>query len=120
MTRIERIKHWQAIVSAIVTDYRRLDHACDAAMKAGAMDPSGPLYDAIWRTFSGMLDRVDVHGWIAWFVYDNECGKKAREANGWGKRKMTPIKTPLHLARLIVESEDGERQPEANQPSNQP
>ena len=106
MTRIKQIDLWESIVNGIVTDYRRLDNACDAAMKAGAMDPSGPLYDAIWRTFSGMLERIDVDDWITWFIYENECGKKSMGAKGFGKRGMTPIKTPRHLARLIVESEE--------------
>ena len=108
MNRIERIDLWQSIVDGIVTDYRRLDNACNAAMKAGAMDANGPLYDAIWRSFSGMLDRLDVDGWINWFIYENECRKKSMEAKGCGKRGRTPIKTSRHLARLIVESEEHE------------
>ena len=110
MTRIKRIDLWQSIVDGIVTDYRRLDNACDAALTAGAMAQSGPLYDAIWRSFSGMLDRLDVDGWITWFIYENECGEKAMQAKGCGKRGMTPIKTTRHLARLIVESEEHSRE----------
>lgn len=110
MTRIKRINLWQSIVDGIVADYRRLDNACDSALTAGAMDPSGPLYDAIWRSFSGMLDRLDVDGWITWFIYENECGKKSMEAKGCGKRGVTPIKTSRHLARLIVESEEHSRE----------
>ena len=110
MTRIKRIDLWQSIVDGIVTDYRRLDNACDAAMKAGAMDANGPLYEAIWRSFQGMLERIDVDGWINWFIYENDCGKKAMQAKGCGKRGMTPIKTTRHLARLIVESEEHSRE----------
>ena len=107
MNRIERIDLWQSIVDGIVTDYRRLDNACNAAMKAGAMDANGPLYDAIWRSFAGILERIDDDGWINWFIYENECGKKSMKA-GAGKRGRTPIKTSRHLARLIVESEEHE------------
>lgn len=106
MTRTKRIDLWQTIVDGIVTDYRRLDNACDAAMKAGAMDVNGPLYEAIWRSVQGMLERIDEDGWINWFIYENDCGKKAMQAKGFGKRGMTPIKTTRHLAILIVESED--------------
>lgn len=109
MTRIKKITRWQTIVDGIVTDYRRLDNACDAAIKAGSMDLSGPLYDAIWRGFSGMLEQLDVDGWITWFIYENKCGKNARKAKGCGRRGMTPIKTTRHLARLIVESEEHSR-----------
>jgi len=106
MKRINRINLWQSIVDRIVADYKRLDHACDAALKAGAMDANGPLFEAIWRSFQGMLERIDDDGWIHWFIYENECGKKAMQAKGCGKRGLTPIKTPRQLARLIVESED--------------
>ena len=106
----KRINQWKIIVDGIVADYRLLDHACDAALKAGAMDSNGPLHDAIWRAFQGMLDQIDVDGWINWFIYDNDCGKKQREAKGCGKRGMTPIKTSRHLARLIVESEDSNKE----------
>lgn len=104
MTRIQKINHWQPIVAGIVADWRRLDGACDAAMKAGCMDPEGPLHDAIWRSFQGMLERVDVDGWISWFIYDNGCGSKGAEAKGCGKRGMRPIKTERDLAVLIVAS----------------
>lgn len=109
MTRIKRIDHWQSIVDGIVTDYRRLDNACAAALKAGAMDSNGPLFDAIWLCFDGMLKRIDVDGWISWFIFDNDCGKKAMQATASGKRKIKPIKTPRHLARLIVASEEHSR-----------
>ena len=113
MIRNKRIDLWQTITDGIVADYKRLDHACDAAMKAGAMDANGPLYEAIWRSFQGMLERIDEDGWITWFIYDNDCGKKQREAKGCGKRGMTPIKTSRHLARLIVESEEHSRENDA-------
>ena len=101
-----RIDRWQTTVDDIVADYRRLNSACDAALKAGAMDANGPLYDAIWKCFHTMLDRIDVDGWISWFIYDNECGKKQHKAKGYGKRGATSIKTSCHIARLIVESKD--------------
>ena len=110
MTRINRLSLWQSIVDGIVTDYKRLDNACDAAMKAGAMDVNGPLYEAIWRSFQGMLERIDEDGWINWFIYDNDCGKKQRKVKGCEKRGMTPIKTSRHLARLIVEAEEHSRE----------
>ena len=106
MTRIKQINHWQSIVDAIVTDYRKLDGACDAALEAGAMDANGKLYDAIWKTHSNLLAKIDVDGWIGWHIYENACGKKEKEAKGCGRRKLRPIKTSRDLAHLIVESEE--------------
>jgi urease accessory protein UreF len=106
LKRIKRINHWKAITDGIVADYKRLDNACYAAMNAGAMDANGPLYQTIWRAFQGMLDRIDVDGWIDWFIHDNDCGKRQLEAKGYWSHGKRPIKTTRHLARLIVESEE--------------
>ena len=106
MTKNKRIELWQTIVDGIVSDYKRLNDACNAAIKAGSMNQDGPLFDAIWRSFQGMLESIDEDGWINWFIYENECGKKAMIARARSEKKMTPIKTTRHLARLIVESEE--------------
>jgi hypothetical protein len=108
MTRNQRIKHWKTLITAIVTDYKALDAACDAAIDAGCMDVNGPLFKAIWEAFERMLDRVDSNGWIAWFIYENQCGERGRIAvvmrNGKAI-KTRPIKTPLDLAKIITKEE---------------
>ena len=106
MTRIRRISHWETIVAGIVAHYRRLDAACDAALNAGVMDPNGPLFEAIWKSFESMLALLDVDDWIIWFIHENACGDKALEAKGCGKGPRRPVKTCRDLARLIVESEE--------------
>lgn len=106
MSRLERIATWERSADEIVGHYKRLSAACDAAIQAGAHDINGPLHDAIWRAFSGMLAQIDVHDWLNWFIYENDCGAKAMEAKGCGKPGPTPIKTTRQLARLIVESEE--------------
>lgn len=102
MTRTKQIDSLEIIIDGIITDYRRLNNACDAAIKAGAMDINGPLHEAIWRSFQGMLERIDEDGWISWFIHDNDCGAKAMKAKGCGKRGMMQIKTTRSLAKLIV------------------
>lgn len=106
MKKSDRIKHWQKIIDMIVSDYKRLDEACDTAIEAGALNCSGPLFDAIWRAFEDMLKLVDHEGWINWFIYENDCGAKGMNASSYEKIKMKPIKTTRHLAQIIVESED--------------
>lgn len=100
----ERIDFLETMASGIVADYKRLDAACDAAMKAGAMDPNGPLHEAIWRAFQGMLERLDTEGRIAWFIYDNLCGEKEYKVRA-GNGRATPVRTCRQLARIIAESE---------------
>ena len=104
MKRTEQIDRWQNIVEGIVADFKRLDHAQDAAMKAGCFDPNGPLCEAMSKAWDNLLSRVDVDGWIAWFIYENDCGKKKLKAGP--ESGYRTIKTTRHLAVLIVESEE--------------
>jgi len=94
--------HWQATADTVVAEYKRLNAAMDAADKAGCLDPNGPLFDAVWRSFDGMLNLVDCDGWIHWFIYDNGCGKKALTASAGGKPRV--IRTTKQLARIIREA----------------
>lgn len=105
MSKKEQIQEWTARISAIVEAKRNLDKACNAAIDAGTMDINGPLFNAVWTSFESMIDLVDFEGWIQWFVYDNECGKKGMEASG-GRSPTRPIRTPAQLARLIVEAQN--------------
>lgn len=87
-------------ITCIVADYNRLSEACDAAISAGCMDIDGPLHDAIWRSHSELLKHADSDGWLSWFIYENDCGKKKLTANFIGKSHK--ITTPAQLAKFIV------------------
>jgi hypothetical protein len=103
MSKSQRIKARRQWVDTIVAEYLTLDRACDAAMAAGSMDPNGPLFDAIWRSWEKMLDRIDVDGWLNWYIQENHCGEKGMSAAGPGQ-KLRPVKTSLDLARIIEAS----------------
>ena len=105
-TKKQRLAFWTMVINGTVASHKRLDKACDEAMKAGALDSNGPLYDAIWRSFETMLDHIDPDKWISWFIYDNGCGKKGLEAKGKSKSPMRKIKTSRQLAQVILESEE--------------
>jgi hypothetical protein len=104
MTKRQKIKDWTSRIDRIIADYQRLDAACDAALQAGAMDPSGPLHEAIWRAFQNLLVQIDPHDWISWFIYENGCGEKAMQASAPGLVSQ-PITTTRQLAELIVAME---------------
>lgn len=106
MSRNQRIKIWKSIVDGIIADYNRLEDACGAAISAGTMCVDGPLWNAIWKAFDGMLRLMDEDGWIDWFINKNRCGKKQLKAKGDGRKMALKIKTTFDLARLIVQSED--------------
>ena len=100
LTNSEAIEAWEIKITSLVEDYKQLTACCDAAYDAGALDPEGKLYTAIWNAYDNMLQHIDVAGWISWYIFDNDCGAKEMEA-GYGD-EINTIKTPLDLARLIV------------------
>lgn len=104
MTKRQKSNEWTKRIDLIIADYQRLDAACDAALQAGAMDPSGPLHEAIWRAFQNLLAQIDSHDWISWFIYENGCGEKAMQASAPGLVSQ-PITTTGQLAELIVAME---------------
>lgn len=90
---------WEKKIELVVSAYKSLARVCDAAIKAGCMDVNGPLHESIWRSFDKMLEAIDCAGWISWFIYDNECGKKHLMAGL--SRKPRKIKTVRDLACLL-------------------
>ena len=111
MNRLQKIDRWQAVVDSIVADFRRLQSACETARRAGCLDIDGPLHEAIWRSFDTMLGHADVGGWIAWHLWDNDCGKKRGKACAGGYRAFRVVSTSRQLARLIVETEEATPSP---------
>lgn len=92
--------HWETTADAVVTEYKRLDAAMNAAYAAGCIDPNGPLFDSVWRSFDGLLNLVDSDGWIKWFIYENQCGEKGLNCSEPGKTPRK-IKTTKQLAKII-------------------
>ena len=99
-TNSQSITAWETKITSLVKDYKQLTAACDAASDAGVLDTDGKLYTAIWSAYDNMLDRIDVNGWISWYIFDNDCGAKRMEAGFDGT--VNAIKTPLDLARIMV------------------
>lgn len=82
----------------IIVAYENLDMACTNALRAGCLDIDGPLYDRIWRGFDDIVSIIDPHGWITWYIHDNEMGKKALVAEiGSKKYKVKDLKTLLEV-----------------------
>ena len=86
-------------VDKIVDHYRKVDGMIDQLKALGVMDYNGKFFDAIWTMFDTLLDEIDPDGWIAWYIFDNECGKKEHMAHYDGKSK--PIKNTKDLAKIL-------------------
>jgi hypothetical protein len=108
MTKPQRIAAWEAKIVPIVAAFQRLRDATDKANEAGTLDPNGALFQATWGSFGAMLKLIDSGGWIGWFLYENQCGKRGFEATPCAGKKSRKVRTPRQLARLIVEWEDAQ------------
>ena len=95
--------YWSQVVETLVSKYKALNKACEAASKSGTLDPNGPLFEAIWSSFDSMLTLVDSDGWIAWYIYDNECGKKKLKASTGKNKPFLKIDTNSKLVNFLVE-----------------
>ena len=95
--------YWSQVVEILVSKYKALNKACEAASKSGTLDPNGPLFEAIWSSFDSMLTLVDSDGWIAWYIYDNECGKKKLKASTGKNKPLLKIDTNSKLVNFLVE-----------------
>ena len=108
MDQKAKVEELAGLIAGIVDRYQKLNVACAEAEKAGCLDANGPLFDAIWRAFEHLLDRIEerqTRGWLWWFIYENDCGAKAFKASV-GKRELRKIRNARDLARLIVWDEE--------------
>lgn len=65
-----------------------------------------PLWEEAWKTFDAYLEKVaaeigDRDGWLHWFIYENDCGRKKMQARAAAWSDLRPIATPRALACLL-------------------
>lgn len=101
----KRFEYWSEVVETSVNKYKILNKACEAATKSGTLDPNGPLFNAIWSGFENMLSLVDIDGWIGWYIFDNECGKRKLKSSTGKDKPLMKIDTNLKLINFLVEIE---------------
>ena len=82
----------------IIYHYGKLDKSCMQASNIGCLDIDGKLYDDIWRAIEAILSIADPHGWVMWYIYDNEMGQKGLKAEVGSKMiKVKNLKTLLEV-----------------------
>lgn len=97
-------------LDSIISSYKELDEACDKAIEIGCLEPEGKLWNSIWGAFETMLDQIDYEidpssgGWIAWYIWDNECGSKGLSVKFENKKNGKPIRTSEDLAKVILKN----------------
>lgn len=102
--RDRNVEAWEIKINQVVKVFKTLSAACDKAHAAGCLEPEGNLDKVIWTSFESLVDTVDCGGWISWFIWDNQCGKKKLPA-AVNSSELKPIRTVKDLAKLIAKYE---------------
>jgi len=92
-------------IDGIVEKYQRLNEACDAVIKVGAMDVEGPLWKAIWDGWEHLLEQCDPDDWISWYIQENDCGRNNLKVNAGRDGDDAVIDSVEALARFLLELE---------------
>ena len=72
-------------VDDIVKAYTELKEVFEAAEKLGCIDINGKLFEKTWRLYDRTSKPLGPEGWIDWYIWDNDCGKKGYECKYNGK-----------------------------------
>ncbi len=101
MTTQQRIE----AITKVINLHDKLDHEWDRLIKViGTHDM--PLFEVSWEVFDHAVSSVakivgDDFAWIAWFINENDCGRKGHPAcAGYGDPRK-PIRTIADLVALI-------------------
>lgn len=87
----------------ILEHRRKVEKIFRDAEKVGVIDINGPLFNTVWHAIESVTSIVDPHGWIEWYVYENEYG--TRELTATVNDKTFKVKSAKDLLALIKESE---------------
>lgn len=104
MTRDEKI----GLLICAVQRYLALSAEFDRL--GDLIDPNSTLYEAVWRTFDVMVNAMSVaigdkNEWLAWYIFENDCGRKGYSA-GYGN-DLKPVTSILGLLEIIEDPREG-------------
>ena len=107
MTKGERIidiarqlENWEAVLAVF-------DRQLDAFAALTTAQPDSPLLDAIYKMEAAYTEAVaaqlgDANGWLLWFRWECDMGKKPLKACCRAGEPMRDIRTLKQLARLVA------------------
>lgn len=95
-----------ALLGHWLTRFAELESAYKSAREVLGCPPDSPLIAAMYGAFDDytkMLARVvgDEDGWLEWFLWENDAGKKGLAAKAAHQKKERPVKTLNDLCRLL-------------------
>lgn len=91
-------------IKRVVEACRNLNRLYDRVDAVMGVNCEKPLFKVAYDVFERYLESVSVilgddAGWLSWYIWDNECGRRGLEASLNGK--MVKITTPRLLLRVI-------------------
>lgn len=107
MNKAERIADTECRLEAWAAILAEFDRQMDALYALTTAQPDSPLLDAIYRTEEAYTRAVaeqvgDTEGWLAWFRYECDMGRKPLEARRDEKARFAKVRTVKQLARMVV------------------
>jgi hypothetical protein len=78
-------------LNTILDNHIAMKRVIDSAVEVGCLDPNGPLFNTVWKSFEGVVTLLDPEGWIMWYIYDNEMGDRG-------------LKVKIHDTEFAVEN----------------
>jgi len=102
LTKAERI----ALLEEWLLEYEKVESSCDLISVLFGKSQEGHIQDRFRQLFDSYSRIVSIqvgddNAWLEWFLYDNDCGKKALEARASSWKKARKIRTVKDLEAII-------------------
>lgn len=102
LTKTERI----ALLEKWLEEFKRVEFVNEALVGLFSSNPAGVVHACYYELFAKysllVSEKVgDDGGWLEWFIWENDCGKKAMEAKAKSWKKARKIRTVKDLEAII-------------------
>lgn len=102
LTKAQRI----ALLKECLKEFKLVQESCDAIEALFGKDHEGRIQTHLYGLFESYSRLVSIqvgddNKWLDWFIWDNDCGKKAMEANAPSWKKARKIRTVKDLEAII-------------------
>lgn len=102
LTKTERI----ALLEECLKEFKQVQASCAAIEALFGKDHEGRIQTHLYGLFESYSRLVSIqvgddNKWLDWFIWDNDCGKKAMKAKDSSWKKARKIRTVKDLEAII-------------------
>lgn len=102
MTKAERIE----LLDEWLNEFEKVESTCSLIESLFGKGPEGRIQTHLHGLFESYSRIVSVqvgddNAWLQWFLWDNDCGKRAMEAKAKSWKKARKIRTVKDLEAII-------------------